>query len=365
MQFTIESSPHFRASDSVPKIMGRVIIALIPAIIYSILLHGARVLVLYVVAIASCVIFEIAAKMLRKRPHHVEDLSAVLTAILLVMTLPSTATIPMIIIGSGVAIIFAKEVFGGLGFNIFNPALVGRAFLAVAFPAQASIYPALKNIPFGISSADIGPDSVTTATGKIIDLANALTQSTPLSFIKNTYSGMIPLNLGEQVVLESKYYFQMFIGNTSGTIGETSFLLLLIGGIFLILTKTINWRIPVGITIALIIVNTIGILANPGTYATPLYQILGGGFILGAVYMATDMVSSPSSPKCVWIYSILIGATVMLLRMFGSSNEYMMYAILIGNMFVPLITILVRPKPLGKVESEVLLRLQKNEGESK
>ena len=362
MRFNLESSPHFKASDNVPKIMGRVIIALIPAIVYSVLLYGVSVLALYITGIVSCVVFEILAKNLRKRPHHVEDLSAVLTGILLVMTVPASTPIHMIIIGSGVAIIFAKEVFGGLGYNVFNPALVGRAFLQAAFTAQMTTSPPLKNIPFGIAGSDIGLDTITTGTGTVIDLANALTQSTPLALMKHTYAGRLPLDLMEQITLESKYYLQMLIGNTTGTIGETSFLLLLLGGIFLIMTKTINWRIPLGMTVSLIIINTIGILANPGVYATPIYNILGGGFALGAIFMATDMVSSPSSPKGVWIYAVTVGSAVILLRMFGTANEYMLYSILIGNMVTPLIVILVRPKPLGETEAKVLLKTQKNEG---
>jgi len=362
MQFNLESSPHFRASDNVPKIMGRVIIALIPAIVYSVLLHGIYVLVLYVTGVVSCVVFEILAKTLRKRPHHVEDLSAVVTGILLVMTVPASTPIPTIIIGSGVAIIFAKEVFGGLGFNVFNPALVGRAFLQAAFTAQMTIFPPLKNVPFGILSTNVGPNTVTTATGGIINLVSALTQSTPLSFLKNDHIVNIPKDLGNQIIFESQYYLQMFIGNTLGTIGETSFLLLLIGGIFLIITKTINWRIPFGMTASLFVINTIAVLAKPGTYPTPLYSILGGGFALGALFMATDMVTSPSSPKGVWIYAITVGSAVTLLRMFGSSTEYMLYSILIGNMLTPLIVMLVRPKPLGKTEAKILLKAQKNEG---
>ncbi len=362
MRFNLESSPHFKASDSVPKIMGRVIIALIPAIVYSIMLYGAYVLALYITGIVSCVVFEILAKTLRKRPHHVEDLSAVLTGILLVMTVPANTSIHMIIIGSGVAIIFAKEVFGGLGYNVFNPALVGRAFLQAAFTAQMTIFPPLKNVPFGIKGSDIGADTLTIGAGKTIDLVNVLTQSTPLALMKQTYAGKLPLGLMEQITLESKYYLQMFIGNTTGTIGETSFLLLLIGGIFLIITKTINWRIPFGMTLSLIVINTIGLLANPGAYTTPIYGLLGGGFALGALFMATDMVSSPSSPKGVWIYAITVGSAVTLLRMFGTSNEYMLYSILIGNMITPLIVILVRPKALGETEAKVLLKTQKTEG---
>ena len=356
MKFNLESSPHIKASDSVPKIMSRVIIALLPAALYGVIVFGAHVILLYTTAILTCVVTEVIVKLLRKRKPHIEDLSAVLTGLLLVMTCTANVTIPIVMIGSVIAIVFAKEVFGGLGCNIFNPALVGRAFLQVAFPGEMSTYPKIVNIPFGITGGTVEgfTDTITGGTIATIDPVNILTQSTPLSFMKYTYIDHIPFDFLTQIKVESVYYLQMFIGNTAGSIGEGSFLLLSLGAIFLIITKTINWRIPLGILISFVTINLIGNFTNPGTYGSPIYGILGGGFALGSCFMATDMVTSPNTQKGIWIYAFFIGAVLILLRMFGHTAEYMLYSILIGNMIVPLIDMFTIKKPLGKVEAQKL-----------
>lgn len=352
MRFNVESSPHIKANDSTPKIMFRVILALLPAAIYGIILFGSKTIILYVVSILSSIIIEAIVKKVRKRPVQIEDLSAVVTGMLIVMTLPPDATITMTVIGSAVAIIFAKEVFGGLGSNIFNPALVGRAFLQVAFPAQMAIYSAPIRTPFGILGRMVenGANAITGAT-QTIDLVNALTQASPLSFIKFTTISSISSTFAEQIKFESSYYLQMFVGNTAGAIGETSFMLLLIGGVYLIICKTIDWRIPLGMFISLVVVSGIIWIAIPKTYPSPIYQLLSGGFALGAFFMATDMVTAPSSHLGAWIYALLIGTVLAILRCFGSSPEYTMYAILIGNMFMPLIAMYNRPIPVGKKEA--------------
>lgn len=361
MKFTVESSPHIKSNDTVQKLMGRVIIALLPAVIYSIILYGFHTLVLYIFGIAGAVLAELLCKKLRKMPHHIEDLSAVVTGILMVMVLPPTITTSIAFIGSAIGIIFAKEVFGGLGFNVFNPALVGRAFLQVAFPKEMSLYEPIKNIPFNISSS-LSPysisDSVTTATGTIFNYADALTQTTPLGFMKFINDEFIPNTFTEQLLFESKYYLQMIIGNTSGSIGESSFLLLLLGGIFLALTNTLNWRIPIGMTIPVISISLISSFVLPGTYPTFIYHILGGGFALGAIYMATDMATAPNGNLGSWVYAFIIGITLILLRIFGTSPEYVMYAILIGNMFVPLINMCIKPDTFGKKEARKMDKME-------
>ena len=351
MKFYTESSPHIKDGDTTNKIMLRVIIALLPAVIYSIVLFGARVIALYLAAIITCVISTVIVKKVRKKPL-LPDYAVIITAILLVMTLPPAASITMVVIGSVVAIVFAKEVFGGLGSNIFNPALVGRAFLQVAFPAQMTMYSAPTRVPFlDLFSAGLHNlvNTVTDGT-QTIDMMNALTQATPLTFMKFTYNANISTSLAEQIGFESHYYLQMLLGSTAGAIGETSFLLLLIGGIFLLVTKTIDWRIPLGMFISLVVVSLILCLGMPGKFPSPIYQVLAGGFALGAFFMATDMVTCPSSHLGAWVYALLIGAVLAILRAFGSSPEYMMYSILIGNMFMPLISILTRPLPVGKKE---------------
>ena len=350
MKFYTESSPHIKDGDTTNKIMLRVIIALLPAVIYSIVLFGARVITLYLAAIITCVLCTVIGKKVRKKPL-LPDYAVCVTAILLVMTLPPASSITMVVIGSVVAIVFAKEVFGGLGSNIFNPALVGRAFLQVAFPAQMSMYSAPTNVPFLGVFENIVKDLTLTVSGatQSLDAVSALTSATPLTFLKYNaidFGG----SLASQIQIESHYYLQMLLGSTAGAIGETSFLLLLIGGIFLLVTKTIDWRIPLGMFISLVVVSFFLCLAMPGKIGSPIYQVLAGGFGLGAFFMATDMVTCPSSHLGAWIYALLIGAVLAVLRAFGSSPEYMMYSILIGNMFMPLISILTRPMPVGKKE---------------
>ncbi len=185
MKFYVESSPHISAKDGIKNIMLRVIIALLPACIYSIVVFGVRVLLLFVVAIASCMGFEILAKKMRGRKPHVEDLTSIITAMLLVMVLPPTMPVAQVVIGSAVAILFGKEVFGGLGYNIFNPALVGRAFLHISFPARITNYSAPKNYPFDIGYREV-VDTVSQATGDSVSVSvvDAFTSSTPLSYMK-------------------------------------------------------------------------------------------------------------------------------------------------------------------------------------
>ncbi len=350
MKFYTESSPHVKDGDTTNKIMLRVIIALMPAVIYSVILFGAKVIVLYLAAIISCILSTVIVKKVRKKPL-LPDYAVIVTAILLVMTLPPASNVTMVVIGSVVAIVFAKEVFGGLGSNIFNPALVGRAFLQVAFPAQMTIYTPPARVPFLGVFENIVKDLNLTVSGatQALDAAGALTSATPLTFLKFNavdFGG----SLASQIQIESHYYLQMLLGSTAGAIGETSFLLLLIGGIYLLITKTIDWRIPLGMFISLALVSLLLCLAMPGKIPSPIYQVLAGGFALGAFFMATDMVTCPSSHLGAWIYAVLIGSVLAILRAFGSSPEYMMYSILIGNMFMPLIAMLTRPMPVGKKE---------------
>lgn len=360
MKLYTESSPHIKDGDTTQKIMLRVIIALLPAIIYSVVLFGNRVIILYLASIITCILSNIIVRKLRKQPV-LPDYASVVTALLLVMTLPSSATITMVVIGGVVAIVFAKEVFGGLGSNIFNPALVGRAFLQVAFPAQMSTYNPPIRVPFldlFITDWHRTMNAITGGT-QAVDMMTALSQATPLTFMKFTYNNSISTSLIEQIQFEAHYYIQMLLGSTCGAIGETSVILLTIGGIFLIATKTIDWRIPLGMFISLFTVSLVLCLAMPGKFASPIYQIFAGGFVLGAFFMATDMVTCPSSHLGAWIYALLIGAVLAILRAFGSSPEYTMYSILIGNMFMPLISMYTRPKPFGKKEA---INIEKQQG---
>lgn len=348
MQFYVGSSPHIRNHDNIQKLMLRVIIALTPAFIYSAFVFGIRVFLLLFISILSCLLSEILICAMRKKKAHIEDLTAVITAMLLVMTLPPSIPVPHVIIGSAVSIIFGKQIFGGLGSNIFNPALVGRAFLHISFPARIVNYPSPTSYPFDIGLRETTTDATSQATSAM-NLIDVYTQSTPLSYMKYS-SSFKPATFLERIEYESQFYLEMFFGNISGSIGETSFLLLLLGGIFLFITKSMEWRIPVGIFISSILLSLILSIAVPQKFVSPIYTVLGGGFAIGAIYMATDMVTSPLTNLGAWIYAVFIGLMIIVLRNFSNNPEGVMYAILLGNSITPLINMFTRPQVFGKMK---------------
>ena len=314
--FIIQSSPHFQGKDSVPKIMFIVIIALLPAVAASVYYFRLRAVGLYVSCLAACFATEAIFLWARKKPlHSLWDGSAVITGLLLAMTMPPTLSLELAVIGSVVAVAIGKQVFGGLGHNIFNPALVGRAFLQTAFPVAMTTW-----IPPATLNVDI------------------MTYATPLGNLKF-----------EEAVIQGTLtpIKELFWGNTGGCIGETSAIALLLGALLLFFKKTIDWRIPTGILLALSAFTGIFWLAGPDKYASPVFHILAGGLLIGAFYMATDMVTSPIYSKGTWIYALGIGIMIGLIRMFGGFSEGVMYSILFMNTFVPLLNRTFRPRILG------------------
>ncbi len=315
--FIIQSSPHFKDKDSVPKIMRTVIIALLPAVAASLYFFRLRAVGLYLSCLAACLATEALFLWVRKKPFHsLWDGSVVITALLLAMTLPPTLSLELAVIGSVMAVAIGKQVFGGLGHNIFNPALVGRAFLQTAFPVAMTTW-----IPPAILKVDTA--TYATPLGNL-KFQEAVVQGT-LSPIKD-----------------------LFWGNTGGCLGETSAAALLVGALLLLYKKTIDWRIPAGIVFALSAFTGIFWLASPDHYASPAFHILAGGLLIGAFYMATDMVTSPIYPKGTWSYALGIGIMVGLVRLFGGFAEGVMYAILFMNTFVPLLNRSFRPRILGE-----------------
>jgi len=306
----VSTSPHIKSKETVPKIMLSVIIALLPAVIFSIYMFGTYVLLMYIVSIATALISEYIVVKLRKRPFTLNDLSALVTGILLVMVLPPRFPIYGVIIGVFIGIVVGKQIFGGLGYNIFNPALIGRAFLAAAYPVHITTWIAPK-------------------IGKI----SAVTGATPLAAMK--FSGIVTSNL------------QLFLGTIGGSAGETSALLLLIGSIYLFIKRYIKWQIPVSIFITVALLGEIFHLINPVRYPGPLFHLLSGGLMIGALYMATDMVTSPLTGKGCVIFGIGIGILVIIIRLFGGLPEGVMYSILFMNAFVPLINRLAKPRIFG------------------
>ena len=319
---TISPSPHIHSDDSTKKIMYRVVYAMIPALLWSVFVFGLDALRVTLIAVAACLAFEyVIQKYILKIKPMITDGSALITGILLAFNIPSNLPWWIIIIGSLAAIGIGKLSYGGLGNNIFNPALVGRVFLLISFPVQMTSWPV--NNRSGI---------------------DAVTSATPLNIIKEGISNGLPIS---EITQKLPSTVDMLFGNIGGSLGEISALLLILGGLYLLFKKVITWHIPVSIIATVALVATIFWISNPSVNINPVYHLLTGGLMLGAIFMATDMVSSPMNPKGQIIYGIGIGLITISIRMFGAYPEGISFAILIMNAFTPLINTYVKPKRFG------------------
>ena len=300
-----------------------VLIALIPAFICSAVFFGTGVFVVTLTSVVACLAFEfLIQKSLLKRQPTIFDGSALLTGVLLAFNMPSNLPVWIIVIGALVAIGIGKMSFGGLGCNIFNPALVGRVFLLISFPVQMTTWPR----PLGFAGSYV--DASTGATPLAI-LKEAVKSGTPISQIMST--GEIP------------GYREMVLGNMGGSLGEVAALALLVGFVYMLLRKIISWHIPVAIFATVFVFAGILHVCNPEQYASPIFHLLSGGLVLGAIFMATDYVTSPMSHKGMLIYGIGIGILTVVIRVFGAYPEGMSFAILIMNAFTPLINRYCKP----------------------
>ncbi|KAF5067536.1 Electron transport complex subunit RsxD [anaerobic digester metagenome] len=306
--FVVSGTPHVRSKESIQSIMRDVIIALVPASVMGIYYFGLKALMLMVAAIVSAVFFEWLYQKLLKKPITISDLSAVVTGLLLAMNLPAAAPIWVAIVGSAFAIIFAKQLFGGLGQNFINPALAGRAFLLASYPTEMTSW---------TSSGNFGVDAVAVAT--------------PLAHLKG---GVMP----------DASFTDVLVGNIGGCLGETCAIALIIGGIYLIAKHVINWKVPV-IYIATVFILT-ALIGRKGL-RVPVYEIFAGGLMLGAFFMATDYASSPVTSKGQIIFALGCGLLTTLIRIFGGYPEGVSYSILIMNLTVPLIERLTEPTIFG------------------
>ncbi len=322
----ISGSPHVHTNESVKKMMYKVIYALIPALLISFYVFGLSALILTVIAIASCMIFEyLIQKYLMKIPTTINDGSAALTGLLLAFNLPAGLPVWMIITGSLVAIGIAKLSFGGLGSNIFNPALVGRVFLLISFPVQMTNWPKVFE--------------------NRLSIADAVSGATPLGYMKEALrDGNITI---DEIMNKLPSYYDMLLGFIGGSIGEISVIALVLGGIYLLWKKVITWHIPVSMILSIVIFSTIMWSIDPLHYANPGFHLMTGGIMLGAFFMATDLVTSPMDNKGKLIFGAGIGLITMLIRYWGAYPEGVSFAILIMNAFVPLIDKLLKPKRFG------------------
>lgn len=303
---TVTVSPHITSGETIPKVMYSVIIALIPAIIASYVFFGVKALNMIVVSVITAVVLEAGVQGLRKKPITITDGSAVITGILLAFNLSPKIPLWMVALGSAVAILVAKQTFGGLGYNIFNPALIGRAFLMAAYPSSMTSW-----VPTRLYTG-----------------IDASTYATPLGILQEKLHETLP------------GYWDLFIGNVGGCIGETSVFALIIGGLFLLYRKEITWHIPVSYILTVAILSLL-------LGRDPLFQILAGGLMLGAIFMATDMVTSPVTPRGMIIFGVGCGIITIFIRFFGKYPEGVSYSILVMNACTPLIDRYTVPRIFG------------------
>jgi len=303
-----------------------VVIALMPALAASVLYFGIGAVIVTATSIISCILFEfLIQKYVLKKPISITDGSALVTGLLLAFNLPSNIPVFIIILGSLVAIGIAKMTFGGLGNNPFNPALVGRVFMLISFPVQMTSWP----VPAGLSTG----------------YTDAITGATPLAIIKEGLKNGESIS---QLMEKVPTTMQMFLGKIGGSIGEVAALALLIGFAYMLIRKIITWHIPVSVIGSMAIFTTILWLVNPGKNADPMFHILAGGVLLGAIFMATDYVTSPMNPKSMLIYGCGIGILTVIIRVWGAYPEGVSFAILIMNAFVPLMNKYIKSKRFGE-----------------
>lgn len=303
-KLTVTTSPHLRDGDTVPKIMHTVNLTLIPAGIAAVYYFGLNALLIILTCIFTCVITEAFWQMLRKKPVTIFDGSAILTGFLLAMTLPPRLPLWIAALGSVVAISLGKQIYGGLGLNPFNPAIVGRAFLLAAFGNQMTTW--------------------------VMPKSDAISSATPLHLMK----------FDHQVTS----YWHLFVGNTGGSLGETCAIALIVGGAILIYLGIVDFRIPVGYFGTVAIMSAI-------FGQDPIFQLLAGGLMLGGFYMLTDMVTSPVTKSGRWIFGIGAGVLLVIIRLWSNLPEGVLYSILLMNMTVPLLNRFTRPRVYGEVKS--------------
>ena len=333
----LRTSPHLHSVSTVNVIMRNVVYALLPICGFAVYQFGISALALIITVLLSCLGTERLFNRLNSAPSSLNDYSAVITGLLLALTLPPGFPLWMGAVAGFVAIGLGKALFGGIGFNVLNPALVGRAFVQAAFPVAITTWtPAflpgrfMEFIPSTLALPFMLPPSVEKWSQTVMD---GFTGATPLALQKFESISTDSLNL--------------LTGMVNGSAGETSAGLIFVCGLYLAIRRFMEWRIPVAILASAALAASLLQWYGGETYPTPAFVILSGGLMLGAVFMATDMVGSPLTPLGIWIYGGLIGVVTVIIRQFGGLTEGVMYAILLGNACAPLIDSLTQPKAFG------------------
>lgn len=332
----VSPSPHIHDNVNTQRLMRDVIIALMPALLVSVYFFGLRVLVVTGVSVLTCIALEwFFGKYALKSKSTIGDLSAVVTGLILAFNLPVTLPLGMVVLGAVFAIGVAKISFGGLGNNPFNPAIVGRIFLLISFPKDMTTW--------------VKPEGFHTAWTIPVDpaAADAVTGATPLAIMK---TGLAQGKDVADILAQGNFtYLESLFGKIGGSFGEVSALALLIGFAYMLIRRVITWHTPTYIFATVAAFTGILWLISPTKYPDPLFELLTGGLMLGAIFMATDYVTSPMTPRGMLIFGVGIGLLTVIIRLWGSYPEGISFAILIMNAFVPLINRYVKPKRFGEV----------------
>jgi len=322
-RLVVSTSPHVHRDEDVPRIMRSVVYALVPGILVGLWFFGLVALQVYAIAVAGCMLLEWAFQRMLGRPNTLGDWSAVVTGLLLAMNLPAGSPWWMVVVGCLAAVVLGKGIYGGLGYNPFNPALVARVVLLISFPVQMTTWPAQG-----------GPLTV-----------DATTAATPLGAIREALSlgQTVPQAMaGMDVPL-----WKLLVGMRSGCLGEVSVVALLLGGLFLLRKGHIKWQVPLGFIATVFLFTGVAWLADPAHYANPLYHTFSGGLFLGAFFMATDMVTSPVTRKGMFIFAVGCGLITVIIRLWGGYPEGVSFAILLMNAATPLIDRYTKPRVFG------------------
>nr|VFK26418.1 MAG: electron transport complex protein RnfD [Candidatus Kentron sp. MB]VFK30429.1 MAG: electron transport complex protein RnfD [Candidatus Kentron sp. MB]VFK75217.1 MAG: electron transport complex protein RnfD [Candidatus Kentron sp. MB] len=343
----LRTSPHIRTATSVDQIMRNVVYSLLPVCAFAVYQFGISALALILATTLACVVTEQIFCWLSEKPTTVGDNSAVVSGILLGLTLPPGFPLWMAVVAGFIGIALGKVIFGGIGFNVFNPALVGRAFVQAAFPVAITTWtPAFAPGRF----SEFIPSTWTIPFAEPVSVTEWVKQASlsiqELSPGTDAFTGATALSLQkfEQITTDVG---DMFLGFSAGSAGETSALLILICGGYLVFRKMMDWRIVAAVLLGAFVTAGLFFLLDNQHYPDPFFVLFSGGLMLGAVFMATDMVASPVTPWGVWIYGILIGFVTVIIRFFGGLSEGVMYAILLGNAASPLIEAVTQPRVYG------------------
>jgi len=332
-QLVLSTRPFQKRPVDTPMIMRHVVYSLVPVMLAAIYFFGINAVLMISTCILGCVLTEWLFDKRPIRDSSIMDGSAVLTGILLALTLPPGLPLWMALVGAVVAILLGKVLFGGLGQNVFNPSLTGRAFLQACFPVPVTTW-----APFG----DI--ESFFELKGDLFAFPftnpqfDAISSATPLAKMKFDAEATEVLNL--------------LLGTTSGSLGETSAFLILLAGVYLAARRFLNWRVPIGIFVTVFLLATVLHWIDADKYSDGMFHLFSGGLMLGAIFMATDPVTSPVTPIGSWVFAIGVGLLVIAIRQFGGLTEGVMYAILFMNAFTPLIDRITQPKIYGSVKKE-------------